>query len=1373
MEVVGSVASIAQLIEIAAKICSFCATVMGASQMIDELGRTSSMMLQLLYQVKQQVDTDNTTRGHPLGPEDLIRELQSCMVNLSRQFEKLSPKGFMQKLRFVHMEKDIQKTIDKASRMNGLLNSWLTLDIKQTTKAIDDGVKTLNSHVEDEMITGRIDRLVKHYAPVSFSEKHGNVLQQRQDGTGQWFLDSPEFQEWMKSSGGTLWCSGAPGAGKTVMASTTIEYLRKKLHGSRTCGLAYVYCDYRQRQDQKASVLLGNIWAQLFRRRGPSATEVNQAFGEMFASHDFRPTKTQIINMIRDELTNSNLERIYVVVDALDECGDENERNGFIDGLNSLQPFLNILITSRMTHHDNAGFNDVRAFRFTPTNEDMSTYINARIRESKKIASYVDRKPELKEQIRRVVIDRANGMFLLCRMHLDTLSRAIRLKDLIQDLDRIPKGENVVKDTYDQAMERIRDQGTNIEEFALRVIRWVCFARRPLKLAELLCALAIEPGDEELDEDAVGDESDIANYCAGLVVVEGDSKTVRFVHYTTQEYFNSLRDTHEFIHSNRDIALSCISFLGLDDLTLPKGGYVAQIWPTEDEIPFFSYAALHLGHHCVSESSVSGPEESEESGEIMDLFLRFLKRPEYVERASIAILSNLGGRITGLFQDRGMRVQLPTKTTAASIAAFFDMIREESDSDAFSVSVEWLVGNTEQATGPEDSYFGNPLHWACLGNSTKSIEVLLNNTAIKLDVNSAIVNPVGWQPHMISVAYGSLGTLQALLNHGIDLYKRSRLERATNLVQEAIMAATTVKGPEKTTLIKAIMEKDAIGGLLVIRDVYGNTALMEAVRTTDFEVFECILGYYERAQWPPGLKENTILSFEFERRTALHWAVAQSFLRFRSTNTTATSGPLRILEALLDTPYGNGLLLRRDSRGDTPFESAIRHGYIQAVETILAKHEQHQFNHFHPQQVISGLNLAARVAKTYIVELLLGKLNNDLLSRPGEDNVLHYAARGTMAENTGFLLQKLAGLRLYDIPGSNGNLPLHYAAASGNTDSVEALLKQQGVSINARNEAGQTALHKAVDANLIDVCSSLLKAGANINIDDKDGLAPLTLAIKKRCTDILTSMIPYATMKPHNLDDDDISWLREQPWGDGLLQQSTNSKSLAEIDYWPQQEDDIVTAALCLRRKLRRGSSSTAEAFQYAYVVSRILDLAEYWVRSSAVRVSIDNDGEVRRWGDPTIPFLRSKAITGRLLKPVCRVDFVITSHDQGYCSDPSRGDSWTWFTADVNRRENSAFAQELAGPKDKEAASTEIHLISNRGADRQWHIHKISWSLTDPTVADAESGLWIKALTHGDRVVVLPYARFPGWENWIRRVRIDIFTTCLKNESSKTLDSQ
>lgn len=955
-------------------------------------------------------------------------------------------------------------------------------------------------------------------------------------------------------------------------------------------------------------------------------------------------------------------------------------------------------------------------------------------------------------------------------MHLDSLSKAITLKDVKRQLDRIPQGENILKDTYDYAMERIRDQGDNMEFFAMQVIRWVCCARRPLKLAELLCALAVGPGDIELDEDAVADESDIANYCAGLVVVEGESKTVRFVHYTTQEYFNSLKDTDEFVHSHGDIAQTCITYLGFNNLALSKDGHVAQIWPLLHEAPFFAYAALHFGYHCSQESSVLGSQETEVTRDITDLLLEVLERQELVQRAAKTILMNIPGRISSLFLDPGSAKDVHTKATAMDIAAFYNLICDESDSRLFGVTLEWFLENTEQAEDPKAGWFGNSLHWASLGNSVESIEVLLSSTAIELDVHMPTVHPLGWSPSITSVAYGSLGTLQALLNHGVDIYQPSQNEWRPTILQEAISHAHTVKGPDKTAVIKAIMQKDADSRLLLGRDVYMNTALMGAVRTADFNVFQCVMGHYEKTQWPPGRKEQAILSGDRESKTVLHWAVADSSLSFKNGDRSATSGPLRILEALLDSPYANGLLQRRDAKRDTPFEAAIRRNHIQAVDTILEKHDQHKFDHFYPPQLVSGVNLAVRVAEPPMINLLLSRLTDDLLTRPGEDTVLHHAVSGNRPGNTEFILQRLASLRLYNVSGSKGNSPLHHAAASGNIDAVMSLLEQDGININSRNENGQTALHLATAAGLVDVCITLLEAGADTSAQDNLSFTPPVLAIKKRLSEIAAAMTHHLSAQLDDINGDDIAWVQQQPWGHILLHEpDESSKPSADSEYWPKDEEDIITVALCLQRKLTWRVSGvqslTQQSHISAYLTSRILDLAEYWIRSSSVRVDLNERGEVRRWGDPLIPYIMSRVITGRSPKPVRRVVFEITGHDQGYCSNPSRGESWTWFTADVHRRENSNLAKQLAGLQDQATANREIYLVHNRGAKRDWHTHTLSWSLVDTNAADSERGRWITALAPGDRIVVVPHARYPGWENWVRRVKIEIFTTCIRSE--------
>src|SRR5437588_6750567 len=90
-------------------------------------------------------------------------------------------------------------------------------------------------------------------------------------------------------------------------------------------------------------------------------------------------------------------------------------------------------------------------------------------------------------------------------------------------------------------MNRIMGQIPISKEFALRVLWWVAFTTRPLTTFELQHALAVEIGERAIDEDNLPEVEDMVSVCAGLVTVDEESGTIRWVHYTTQEYFERTR----------------------------------------------------------------------------------------------------------------------------------------------------------------------------------------------------------------------------------------------------------------------------------------------------------------------------------------------------------------------------------------------------------------------------------------------------------------------------------------------------------------------------------------------------------------------------------------------------------------------------------------------------------------------------------------------------------------------------------------------------------------------------------------------------------------------------------------------------------------
>jgi hypothetical protein len=125
-------------------------------------------------------------------------------------------------------------------------------------------------------------------------------------------------------------------------------------------------------------------------------------------------------------------------------------------------------------------------------------------------------------------------------------------------LVRLPKE---LDQTYVEAIKRIDSQNEEDSLLARRVISWIVFAKRALIVNELRQAIAIEEleeNEDELEDEGLVEEDLMIDVCAGLVIVDNESQIVRLIHYSTQEYFDRLRD-HIFPHAKRRLADSWLT----------------------------------------------------------------------------------------------------------------------------------------------------------------------------------------------------------------------------------------------------------------------------------------------------------------------------------------------------------------------------------------------------------------------------------------------------------------------------------------------------------------------------------------------------------------------------------------------------------------------------------------------------------------------------------------------------------------------------------------------------------------------------------------------------------------------------------------------
>ena len=86
-----------------------------------------------------------------------------------------------------------------------------------------------------------------------------------------------------------------------------------------------------------------------------------------------------------------------------------------------------------------------------------------------------------------------------------------------------------------ETLERIQKQPGEDGTLGMRVLSWITYTRRPLSVDELRHDVAVEYGDNEVQEKEFDRENllsprSLIDVCAGIVVIDPRSQIIRLVH---------------------------------------------------------------------------------------------------------------------------------------------------------------------------------------------------------------------------------------------------------------------------------------------------------------------------------------------------------------------------------------------------------------------------------------------------------------------------------------------------------------------------------------------------------------------------------------------------------------------------------------------------------------------------------------------------------------------------------------------------------------------------------------------------------------------------------------------------------------------------
>ena len=425
---------------------------------------------------------------------------------------------------------------------------------------------------------------------------------QLREGSCSWVLDDPAFVDWwIRDDSRLLWIHGDPGKGKTMMMIALISEVAKRLNdrpGSNT--LAYFFCQNTSDDLNTAvSVLRGLIYLlvdqekKLIRHVRESYDSAGRRlFEDKNALYALRMV---LLNIFRDP----KLGNIYLMIDALDECGPEVHEllEWIIRGSSEISPKIKWLTTSRNEPafierlgrghrlHTSLELNSLHV------THAVAKFIDYKINELASLKSYTS---ELQVFVRNFLLEKAEGTFLWVALVCKELSKVRQQKAKLL-LEKTPSGLGPL---YERMLDQVLHQEDEDDiELCRRILCLVTSSFRPLRVEEIAVFARIPESELE----------DLVSRCGSFITVrEG---TVYFIHQSAKDYLCDGKRKSD-IHSGQgnehaDIARLCLELMSstlkknICDLETP-GTCLSEVDKTRigTRIPFHAqYACLYWVDH--------------------------------------------------------------------------------------------------------------------------------------------------------------------------------------------------------------------------------------------------------------------------------------------------------------------------------------------------------------------------------------------------------------------------------------------------------------------------------------------------------------------------------------------------------------------------------------------------------------------------------------------------------------------------------------------------------------------------------------------------------------------------------------------------------
>jgi ankyrin repeat protein len=937
-------------------------------------------------------------------------------------------------------------------------------------------------------------------------------------GTAHWICDTSKFEQWQTSDNhGSLWIKGVPGAGKSVLAASMVDHLKR----DDEIPVLYFFFRYIIVANRTSRSLVRDWLAQLL----PYSSRLQAIL---------QPLSSNMLENVSDEQLwehllagLSSIQKAYCVVDALDEMELDSK---FLQRLNSLAGFkpgsVKLLMTSRPKEYLQSSLRDTSIVHISLESDAVGKDIAAFVSHRLVTALPGPDLEELRGSLASTISTKSRGLFLYARLLLDQIVPILASKQQvdIQDLaTTLPVGleemynRMLLKQSQLLEVPGHSEIGTKIQVFLLEC---VTHSSRPLRLTELADALNVVfmpsiPGLYLASLPQWNPKQVTRTACAPLLEVLEDG-TIQIIHHSFTEFLldhDRQKSGQGFqfpvldpsaIH--RKLVETCVTYLQsgclvpkdvkpevvqMCDALCDHGDWPCPRAPVQKDpydyqqarlqYPFIEYAVRewtwHAGHYNIEDAG------------FFDLLSRFMDGIGEAFQRWLILQWHAKYPVT--------EAQIPSRL---HVAAYAGMTKYASSLIKSGQGVESLDLNER-----------TPLHWAAEKGHTEVVSLLLQHGASPDPADFK-----GHKPLHLAAKNNHAGVVRLLLKAGVDPLTpktrenhRGRLkggERSTT-GEMAVEYLCDLGHTESILEILPFVKPETLEEILCSCCRYGKFEAMRAVlensAVSPNAIFEGATALYLATNHPSAKCVDYLLARGANPNLASEWQ-PMAFHRWNRVPKEDRRMPLHNLAISWRSPHADYQLI---------FDSLVKAG--------------------------ADLEARARNDETPLLLLLNTYPGSSITDKSCLPAIKSFLEAGSDISAVG------------DATGPEGRVArrtILQRLLEGDQDmSVFELLLEHGADIHVRDKGGNNALHLSlgsshypwVEPEVVDmVVSKLLARGVQADARNEMGLTPLELAVRKSSCSLQTVKLLIQSCPDSEARQRCLSLIERRPKGeiDALLQ---------------------------------------------------------------------------------------------------------------------------------------------------------------------------------------------------------------------------------------------